>query len=312
MGGAPRGQIAGAVRAALGVGLFVFVLTRVDGEALREHLGGVRPAWLAIAFVLPHLAVWLSSHKWRWLLRRLDVHIGEWAALRLYLVGTFFNNFMPSTVGGDIIRAATLGRSQRAAPVMAATFTERYTGLLTLVGVAFLSLGDPRLRTSFPFAFPLLVTLAVALLVLGAWLLRGRPVPGLERFPVRRVKTLLRDSSEELRQLGNAPGALATAVALSVGFYAIAILTVLAAGRAVGVQLPLPALAGAVPLVLLFSMLPISLNGLGLSEIGYVAVLGALGVASPVALSIALILRARAWFTALLGAALLVSRGRSP
>ncbi len=47
----------------------------------------------------------ITALRWWLLLRSQSIFIGFWAAVRLYFLGWFYNNFMPGAVGGDLLRA---------------------------------------------------------------------------------------------------------------------------------------------------------------------------------------------------------------
>jgi len=59
----------------------------------------------AIAFFIFIFGQVIIGFRWWLLLRSQDIFIGFWVAVRLYLLGWFYNNFMPGSVGGDLVRA---------------------------------------------------------------------------------------------------------------------------------------------------------------------------------------------------------------
>ena len=72
--------------------------------------------------------------------------------LNLYFAGLFINNFLPSTIGGDIFRGYQVGRDvDDGALAMASVFMERFTGMTALMAIALVafvsnlsSFRDPR------------------------------------------------------------------------------------------------------------------------------------------------------------------------
>ena len=71
------------------------------GRALRE----ASPGWLAAAFALHGAGVWLSAVRWRMLLEATGTRIGVGRLAGSYLIGFFFNTWLPSGFGGDVVRA---------------------------------------------------------------------------------------------------------------------------------------------------------------------------------------------------------------
>jgi uncharacterized protein (TIRG00374 family) len=85
-------------------------------------------------FVFSQILVGL---RWWLLLRTQSVFIGFWAAVRLHYLGLFYNNFMPGSVGGDLIRAwyVTKHSNQRFKAALS-VFVDRLIGLLSTLFIA--------------------------------------------------------------------------------------------------------------------------------------------------------------------------------
>ena len=90
--------------------------------------------YFAIAFLIFTAAMVLTLLRWYVLVRALDLPFRMRDALRLGMVGFFFNTFMPGSVGGDIIKAAALavGQSRRTVAV-ATVIMDRVIALWALV-----------------------------------------------------------------------------------------------------------------------------------------------------------------------------------
>jgi uncharacterized membrane protein YbhN (UPF0104 family) len=131
------------------------------------------------------------------------------------------------------------------------------------------------------------------LLALGTFLLRTCRLGGLaaklESF-VSAVRTLARD-----------PKSLLGIAGLTLVFHLFSVINVQMAFVTLGESVHLPGLIGSVFLVMLISAIPVSINGLGLSEGAYVYCLGLAGVAPATAASVALILRAKSILTGAIG-----------
>ncbi len=302
-----RAQVLAQV--AFGVVLLAFLVLRVDFDDLTREARTLHPAWAGVVLLIPHVGVLISALKWRGLLAALDVKVRRIDAFLLYLVGTFFNNFLPSQAGGDLVRTFQLGRQTRGMPrVAAATFFERAVGFAALLTLLPLFFTDVRLRAAFPAMFAIVPILAVLFVGFMALILSERPAALLRLLPAGRVHLGLSRCQSEMSELARRRKPLQIAYGLSLGFYGIAILTVYCACRAVGLEVGIPSLGAVVPAVIAFSLLPVSLNGLGLSEAGYVMLFTALGVAPAEALVVGLLLRARVWLTAALGGLTFVLR----
>ncbi len=126
-----------ALKLAVSVALLAWLFSRVDVATLWATARRASPAWMAVAFAIYALNVLLSIWRW-WLLvdaQELDVPFRQLSASML--VALFFNNFLPSNIGGDVIR---IGDTAKAAgsKTLATTIVlvDRTMGMMGLVLVA--------------------------------------------------------------------------------------------------------------------------------------------------------------------------------
>jgi glycosyltransferase 2 family protein len=216
-----------------------------------------------------------SSVRW-WLLARVlgfDGSLGRYVAY--YFIGTFFNLFLPTSVGGDVVRAWYLARHEAHAPgqrkieAFLSVFADRVNGVLVLVALACVG--------TFVCPVPLPIWMNLA-----AWGIGAAALAGLASYP---LLSRFADRSERLRRLVEGGWtylrhgrALAWATLLSVVVQVANVLVVWWVGLAMGLSVPGLYYAVMVPLVSLLTLLPISLNGMGLREAGTVLFLAPLGV----------------------------------
>jgi uncharacterized protein (TIRG00374 family) len=291
---------------AVGVALILVLVLRVEADLLLDRFRSLKLAWVVVVFALPPVGILLSTVRWRALLEVLGVRVGLGRLLALYMIGTFFNNFLPTMVGGDVVKSYTLARETGAAEsVIAATFMERFVGLAALVTLLPLILGRQTVVEPFP-ALHVVVWLA-----LGAYLVSVAIAISPERLHARRtrsdveiwlrLRSLVERTHRKISRFKAARSTLAVSYGLSLAFYLLSVLTAWAATRSVGADVGFVYLLAVLPLVWLAGMLPISLNGLGITEGGYLVFLQLAGVEPADALTVALLLRVRLLITALLG-----------
>jgi len=259
-----------------------------------------RPNWwyMAVLFVLNFGMVVLSAWKWQILLRRKGITDGLPSLLRLYLLGNFFNNFLPSTIGGDSARGVILGRKTgRMADAFLSIFMERFTGFVTLVSLTSLAviLDHPfvhigNLKTICLTA--LAATCAMGFLTFSrrgfAFLVRivFRIIPGGGRFGEKLTNlhhSLQEFRSHRLEFLG--------IMLLSLLFHVLAGTNFYLACLALNYQPNFLEMIIVTPFILLLSVLPVTINGIGLWEGSIVLFFSLLGMPKPLALSVALLLR---------------------
>jgi len=266
--------------------LLLFLLYRkVDARAFGSALRGLRWEWTAPFFAILFLNSWLSAKRWGLLLRSDGVAIPTGKLFASYWIASFFNFFLPSNVGGDVYRVADVGRrSGSAAGSLASVFADRLCGFLAMSLMGFLfPLAGLRLVPPENRAL-LLVPLAVFLgfLCLAALLWQQ----GIVRFFARLLPGRLRAGAERLldaffssmRAYARRPAALAGAFGLSVAFQLLVLVAVWTVCRALAVPVTLPECCVFVPFVCLLEAVPLSINGIGLRDAGYLMFFTAVGL----------------------------------
>jgi len=118
----------------------IFWVSREVGWGnLAKTLLSVNPGIFALVLGVFIVAQIIIGLRWWILLRSQSIFIKFWAAVRLYLLGWFYNNFMPGSVGGDLLRAWYVTRhTDKKFEAVLSVFVDRVIGLAsTLIIAAF-------------------------------------------------------------------------------------------------------------------------------------------------------------------------------
>lgn len=241
------------------------------GDALRS----ADPGWLAVGAAGTVAALAVSALKWQVLLRAAGVRAGYGLLFEAYVVGLFFNNFLPSNVGGDVARARIVGKSTGSSAIVAGSIIgERLLAGLALVATAVGALAvSPWLAGIVGDAVGA-IGLAFVALTLGCAVPgpRARVVawlgPDGKRGAVARAVIGLGAS------LGR-PSVVATVFAWSLVFQALVIVVAWSGFRAVGADVPVDAVIALIPVISAVQLLPVSVGGLGVREGAYAVLFGA-------------------------------------
>ncbi len=307
-----------AAKGLVSAALLVWLFRQVGWNAVRAELLTADPAMVAVYVAVAFAGTVVSAVKWRALARALGLHERLGRMTVLYLVGYFFNNLLPSSVGGDVVRSYELGRRHgRLADATASVFMERFTGFTVLLVWA---LGAAAAWPSF-VADPRFLAgagIAIGAYVALAWAVFHRPALEALRLRLRlpMIAGLLRRAAslqDAILRYRGRPHAIAAALAWSAVFYLLTVATTLAGCLAVGARPAIGDLFVAVPVMLLLFSVPISIGGIGLQEWAFFAVLTRIGVPAPAALSLGLIFRVRTLAFGIVGGALFPLSGiRTP
>jgi len=272
-----RRLLAVAAKLALSVGLLAFVLRDTSLQALWATLSRVHPGWVAAA--LGAHAVMMAVSVWRWdlLLRAQHVEVPARTLSESFWVASFFNNFLPSNIGGDVVRIADTSKPA-GSKTLATTvvLVDRLLGLFALLTVgAFGAVSARLVGVDVPGAWGLQVAAFGALV----------PVRALDHPWIHDRATLLQEAFLNFRArpsslFGALAGALVVQVVIVV-FYALA-------ARSLAVPLPLFLAGVLVPVAMAVQMAPVSINGFGVREavFSFFFVRFGLGVEAAVAVSL--------------------------
>jgi glycosyltransferase 2 family protein len=262
-----------ALKIIVSVGLLWLLLGKTDMTRLWHHLRSASPAWLACGLVLYLVMIVISAWRWRLLLDAQGIPLPFGRLVNSYLVATFFNNFLPSNIGGDVIRirdSATRAGSKTLATTV--ILMDRGIGLLGLCFVAALGATLAGSLGSAAPIWPPFIWLAFAVGVAGSVLAVAAPdmvarfLSPLKRVHQEWVGERIARLTGALIRFRREPGALVSTFlgailvqAVLVGFYVTIV-------RSMGITISAWHLAVVVPLSFIVQMAPVSLNGFGVRE----------------------------------------------
>jgi uncharacterized protein (TIRG00374 family) len=289
--------------------LLVYCFRRVGWEALWTEIAGAHAGWMVLYVGVSFLATWVSALKWHVLATARGLCASRSKLTVLYMVGYFFNNILPTSVGGDVVRAYELGKTDgQQAEAMASVFMERFTGLTALILFAVCTLiMEPRilgdLKLTLALGMVCAAYLSVIVLVFQRAALRFLQAR-LPFSPVQHILRKMQKLQEAILLYQYERRALWVSMLYSGGFYVITVFIVYVGCLTFAYVPALSDLFLVVPIMHILFMLPISLGGIGLQEWAYMVVLSMLGVPAAVGLSVALLYRTRTIVFGLLGGAL--------
>jgi uncharacterized membrane protein YbhN (UPF0104 family) len=267
-----------AAKFAVTSGLIYFVLRNVELDSLSSRLETLSPSF----FVAAALLIFFQNAivvTWRWerVVAAIDAALPPWRLLKTVLITLFFNQVLPSTVGGDGMRVWLLrGHGRPIGLAFRSVLIDRLLGflgllLLSMIGGLYLM---ARLEDPGPAWIVALVSLGGLIVIVTApWMVRL-----LGWLPIDAVRRSLTVVAKEVDMVVHSKRRLLQLVGVSIlGQFALSGAVLLLAG---GLGVPLEWIGGlaVVPGVMIVSAIPISIAGWGLREGTMVVGLGLLGV----------------------------------
>ncbi|MBC7186577.1 MAG: flippase-like domain-containing protein [Calditrichaeota bacterium] len=267
-------------RAVVSAGLIALLFLRANLDEIWAAMCQAEAGLLAAAFVLLFVGYLISTLRWQMLLKALGLHLPFRPLLASYCVAIFVGNFLPSTVGGDAVRAFdTVRMSGRKGGPIAAVVVDRLLGVLALVVfAAAVVLVRAEGSARFPWLRWGVLAGLVAMVAVVAWIFwrkspalaqedpaSAEPRAGLSGFVSRAVGAF--------RAFGGKTGALTRGMGYSLLLQANVVLHYYLVAKAVGINVGLGHFFLIVPIATILTMLPITINGIGIRENAFVFLL---------------------------------------
>ncbi len=278
------------LRIAVSVVLITLLLSRLDVRNMSSFLA--RADWWLVALTLVTVAMdrSLMAGRWIYLLEGLGIHAPRVRVVKIFFLSTFFGSFLPTGIGGEAVRAVSFSRlSSKSVESVASVAMDRIMGMLSMLLIGLVALIV--FYRIYPHPALLATVLALSLAaVAGLALLLS---PSFHRRILSRIRPDGEDGGEEAqsgwrgtvrRAIGameryrSQPGLLGIVLAMSVGVQVLRILQAYLLSEAMALNTALVYFFCFVPVILLITMLPISVSGLGTTNLAYVALFGSVGM----------------------------------
>jgi uncharacterized membrane protein YbhN (UPF0104 family) len=266
----------------------LLVVGQVDLGELWHTIIRAHVTWLGVGFLLVNASLVVRAYRWYWLLHSVGASIQFLRLIELYFVGNFFNTFLPSGFGGDVIRVMEVARKVPAGTATGTVILDRLTGLIMLFIMALFVI--PLRPENFPSSL-LLIILAGALggVALLVFLVEGRFLRYLGKW---LPKSLSPEGDGPVGQLFQAVQqcgwpTIIKALAISIFFNLILAAWWLACGLALRQQVAFSYYVLVMPILSVPMLIP-SLSGLGPRELLAPTLFTVVGLTPETAVSLSL------------------------
>jgi uncharacterized membrane protein YbhN (UPF0104 family) len=221
----------------------------------------------------------VSTVRWKLL---LPEHFTIRRLFSLYMIGAFFNSFLPGLIGGDVVKAYYLNKdAKKLSLTLASIFMDRYFGYsaLMIVGIAAYPFAIGYFRGASQWVMPAIVCAFIVGSILFFGLQLGRRFRTVSEF------------YEYFSLLKSRRDVIVKAILLSICIQVMGFLAVALLASALGEDIPLLLLFVFLPIIITVTTIPVSISGLGVREGAFVILLGLIGIRPELATSLSL-----SWF----------------
>ncbi len=243
--------------------MFYFLFQYVDFKNLIHILAKSHGGTIAIALLFQLASTYLAAYRWRLIMRLLVFNEKVSYYVKSYFKGTFFNQVLPSSIGGDAVRIIDLtqkGYDKKDA--FYGVFVDRIVGLVGLLVLNLLA--SLLFYGTFNAEFSLLIiTIAIGGISGFALLFHLQKITFLANY---QFLNLFHRLAKRLNKLYADRTLLYVHIAISVGVHFLSILTLYALALSIDLHMSFQIFLIAVPPVFLLTIVPISLAGWGIRE----------------------------------------------
>lgn len=278
-----------ALKVAVSGGLLYLALSGVNFPAILARLGQINLLWIALAVAATLVQVGIAALRWREVANACDAHLSIPMALRFNLVGAFFNQTLPSTIGGDGARLWLLQR--HGAGWQAATYSvlvDRAVGLIVLAVIVVVSLpwslsliDNAHGRAALALLDLAALAGCIAFLVFGR--LSWRWIQDI--WPARHLHGCARLATHVMFEKRIGPRILF----LSVLNHLLSVVIALCAALAIAAPVSFGQMLLLIPPILLITLMPVSIAGWGVREQSMQVAFGYAGLSAADGVTISLL-----------------------
>jgi len=258
--------------------LFYWVFTRYGLSNIISHVAGTKIDYIILALAIFTLSNFIGALQWKRLVEGLEIEFPYRRALNLYFIGLYFNNILPTSLGGDVVKIYSISRvEKKGREGLAATFVDRFAGFMLLSLFALISgtylLFSPFLSGDiFKRDIMVYITVIFTLFVLASTVLFSRRV-GRLIYEVLLARVSLLGFKDRFREIHDFFHIYRAKYRLGVEVFFLSLVIQLLriavhyyCARAIGFNIDFIYFLVFVPLIALLSMIPVSLGGLGVRE----------------------------------------------
>ena len=271
-------------KAVVSIGLIWYLLSKAEFAAVYASLQSAQPFWLLMAFITLNIGKLLTGYRWQILLEVQGIKILLRSLIASVFVGQFFNSFLPTTIGGDAVRAYDVAKqSKESTKSVMSVFVDRLIGVFALALLAVLALLLGYFIGEDVGFFVLPVFLVFFICSFGITIIYNN---ALVEIPVRLLRFLrlsnladkLNETYQSLHLLKGKPRILIIALFLSIALQINVILFYYFIGVSLDIGVSLLYFSIIVPVALIVLLVPFSINGIGIREGIFVILLTELDV----------------------------------
>jgi uncharacterized protein (TIRG00374 family) len=276
------------IKAAVSGLLLYFALRAVNIASVTDRLSQINFRWVGIGLVVLLAQLFVLAVRWRQVVLWCGAELSLPQTFRLNLIATFFNQTLPSSVGGDAVRMWLLAKQANWRAAAYSVFLDRVIGVVALASLVVVCLPWTLALVRNPVGRAALLLIGLGFIAAGVVFvgLAWRHLQFLQRWSLTRHLAAVATVSASIL---HSPRAALTIFGLSIAIHLLSATAAWCAARAVGADLSLLYCVFLVLPVIMVTVVPISIAGWGVREGAMVAAFGYAGLPQSDGLAVSLL-----------------------
>lgn len=283
-----------SLRIGVSIILLIFLFRQVDKRTLLEVIKNAKPDLLLLAFIIYFSSYVLCLFRWEMLLKAAKIHLPLKRVIISIAGGHFFNLFLPSTIGGDVMRSIDLAtHTRRPREVVATVLLDRLSGYVGLVILTLLALlfGWRLIQdTSVLLSVATITAILIAVLLILFNRFIYTKINKLLHSPTAgKIRESIKNLHQEMHIFKHHTEIIVKNLILSFIIQTISPLTFYIIALSLGIKINIIYFFIFLPIIGAITLLPISIGGLGLRDATAIFFFAKAGITKDLAFAMSLV-----------------------
>ena len=274
------------IKLLISIAFFYIVFKYINFDEVATIVNHSDKMYILLALVFQLISTYIAATRWYLIMSILDFHEKFSFYVKSYFTGSFFNQALPSSIGGDAVRILELSqRGYKKRESFYGVFVDRVVGV---VGLLVLNLtANILFYGSLPLWLFQLINVITIVGILGfIFLMKLHHIQFLSKY---KGLDLFHRLSKRISNLYQSKKLLILHTSISIVVHVASIFAIYFLARSVGINLPFEVFLVAMPPIFLLTIVPISLAGWGVREGAMVGVFIFLGAVKAEILSVSIL-----------------------
>ena len=298
------------IKIVVSISLISYVIYSAGPYKIWTEIKNIKLFYFLIVIIITIVKVGVSAKKWQILLKakgEIKDFLHVW---KIYYIGTFFNLFLPTNVGGDVVKAHKMSKvSKNSIEAYSSVFMERFTGVIAIFGLAIVatSLYFSQLPTDILF---IIYVIFLPLIIMSFLMIWKDNIVDLFKKLIKRIfknynpfsiKEKLIKLYSSINLYTKKKRTLGYALIISFVFHTMLILTNYILALSIGLDIPIHYFFIFIPITAILLFLPISIRGFGVREVLYAYFFTQVGATTAQAVSLSFLVQLLGIISSLIG-----------